>query len=117
MGKPKLSNNFKSLLHAFIYSYITIILLSSVYHYLYFSKEQFFKFESLFIPIVLPFLSIYAIFKFPVYLIVFSILIFLILFLYKKNLNKKIKVIFLTMIFIFWDLLSFYLFRMIASAY
>ncbi|MGP5505413.1 hypothetical protein [Psychrobacter celer] len=117
MDKPKLSNNFKSLLHAFMYSYIIIILLSLVYHYLNFSKEQFFKFESLFIPIILPFLSIYAVFKYPASLVVFSILIFLILFLYKKNVNKKGKVILLTMIFISWDLLSFYLFRMIASAY
>lgn len=114
----KSNGGFNLLLWAFLYSYIAIVIWSIIYHYLRFSKESFFSFESLFIPITLTFPSIYSVFKSPINLIYFSILGFFIFRLYNhKKLNKNIKVILLTVIFILWNLLGFYIFREVAIAY
>lgn len=118
MRSLKTNSNFKLLLWAFLYSYIAMFIWSLTYHYSTFSKENFFKFESLLIPITLPFFSIFSVFQSPINLMYFSILGFFIFRIYShRRINKNTKIILLTVIFVLWDLLGFYVFRTIAIAY
>lgn len=115
--REKISSNFKCSLYAFLYSYIAMVLLFIIYGF-FNTSEAYLNLESLFIPVYLPFLFIYDIFYSPIYLFLFLMIFSFIFYIYKnENINEKIKIIFLTIIFVFWDILSFYLFRIIALAY